>query len=141
MSKGQQDTGQQPILPECLALLEKDPQTGSVNPKSRSEAKSILQAEAEGLVLNPRRPNLDGGEPNLDFVIDGGYADIKTPVSPSFRAIDRQAQDIARSVQVYDANVWVIIDLKNLSPVDKGLFITELQMAGTNMTNVRFINQ
>ena len=38
--------------------------------KSILEAQSILQAEKENLVINPRRPNLELREPNLDFVID-----------------------------------------------------------------------
>jgi hypothetical protein len=123
------------------AQLERDPQTGTVNAKSKSEAESILQAEREGLVKNARRPDLSKGEPNLDFVVDGGYADIKTPVDPSFRAISQQAQDVAGHVQVYDADVQVIVDLKNLSPADKQLFVTDLQNSGANMNNVKFLNK
>ena len=64
-----------------------DPQTHKDNPKSQGEACSILQAESESMVKNPRRPNLKKGEPNLDFAIERPgnyrYADVKTPRDPS----------------------------------------------------------
>ena len=64
-----------------------NPQTHKDNPKSQGEACSILQAESESRVKNPRRPNLKKGEPNLDFAIEGPgnyrYADVKTPRDPS----------------------------------------------------------
>jgi len=136
-----ENTGISAEMQQRQAQLAKDPQTGTVNAKSQSEAQSILQAESEGLVKNARRPNLANGEPNLDFVIDGGYADIKTPINPSLRSIGQQAQDIAGHIQAYSADVKVIIDLKNLSPADRSLFITDLQNSGANMTNVIFLNQ
>ena len=40
-------------------------------------------AKIEGLVANACCPNLADGQPNLDFIVDGGYADIKTPVKSS----------------------------------------------------------
>ena len=64
-----------------------NPQTHKDDPKSQGEACSILQAESESMVKNPRRPNIKKGEPNLDFAIEGPgnyrYADVKTPRDPS----------------------------------------------------------
>ena len=93
-----------------------NPQTGRRNSTSESEADAILQAEQEGLVTNPRRPNLHMGEPNLDFVVDGGYADVKTPVDPSFRPLAVQAQDIAVQTNLYGKDVKVIWTLDKSCP-------------------------
>lgn len=117
-----------------------DPQTGKRNPKSESEADTILQAEQEGLVTNPRRPNLDAGEPNLDFVIDGGYADVKIPVDPIKRPLFVQAQNIATKTNIYGNDVKVIVDLKNLNSADKAQFKSDFANAGADMNKVYFLN-
>jgi len=131
-------TSSEPIA--AGSALDVDPQTGTVTPKSRSEAESVLEAERQGFVRNPRRPDLARGEPNLDFVVDNGYADIKTPISPAMRPLSVQALDIASKVQTYDPNVTVIIDLKNLSPAEKVEFQTELGKAGGVTSQVEFVN-
>jgi hypothetical protein len=123
-----------------LTELSKDPQTGQVNPKSISEAQTILQAEEEGLVKNPRRPNLSKGEPNLDFAVENGYADIKTPIRPQYRLLEVQAIDIATKTKLYSSDVKVIIDLKNLSPIEKVSFKNLLINEGVNMETIEFIN-
>ncbi len=117
-----------------------DPQTGRRNPKSESEADTILQAEQEGLVTNPRRPNLGAGEPNLDFVVDGGYADVKTPVDPMKRSLSIQARNIATKTNAYGNDVKVIVDLKNLNSSDKVQFKSDPAWRGTDMSKVDFVN-
>jgi len=117
-----------------------DPQTGKRNPKSESEANTILQAEQEGIVMNPRRPNLEAGEPNLDFVVDGGYAEVKTPVNPRYRPLSVQAKDIATQINLYDDDVKVIIDLKQLNPDGKAQFKSNLVNANADMKKIYFLN-
>lgn len=123
-----------------LEELSIDPQTGEINLKSQSEARTILQAEQEGLVKNARRPDLRMREPNLDFKIDGGYADIKTPINPNRRTLLEQAKDMAKKINAYDSDVTVIIDLKNLDAVQKAQFKTELVNAGAKMGKIKFLN-
>lgn len=45
-----------------------------------------MQSEQENLVINVRRPNLNKGEVNLDFVVHGpgsyNYVDVKNPIDP-----------------------------------------------------------
>lgn len=117
-----------------------DPQIGKRNPKSESEADTILQAEREGIITNPRRPNLEAGEPNLDFVVDGGYADVKTPVDPIKRPLSVQAQNIAIKTNVYGNDVKVIVDLKNLNSADKAQFKSDLANVSVDMSKVHFLN-
>lgn len=108
--------------------LQKDPQTGLANAKSISEATSIIQAESQGMVINPRRPDLLKQEPNLDFIIDGPppykYADVKTPVSTKYRPVEKQADDVMQGINAQKANdVLHIVDLKNFSPQEKAQFM------------------
>lgn len=127
-----------------LDELSIDPQTGKANPKSRSEAESILQAEDEGLVKNARRPNLKKGEPNLDFIVDGGYAEIKTPET-AHRSIAQNAKDIADKAPYYDGNVSVIVDLKKLKAPERTQFVNALSKAltakGSSLARVSLLNQ
>jgi hypothetical protein len=92
------------------------------------------------LVTNPRRPNLEAGEPNLDFVVDGGYADVKTPVAPIKRPLSVQAQNIAIKTNVYGNDVKVIVDLKNLNSADKAQFKSDPAWRGVDMSKVHFLN-
>lgn len=66
--------------------LSTNPETDRIDQKSINEAKTIFQAEKENLVINARRPNLNKGEPNLDFVVDGPEpfrnVDVKNPIDP-----------------------------------------------------------
>lgn len=67
--------------------LSTNPQTSLIDQKSITEARTILQSEQDNLVINARCPNLDEGEPNLDFVVEGPgpyrYVDVKTPINPN----------------------------------------------------------
>ena len=133
-----------PLREDTLSL---DPQTKTPNPKSREEARSILQAEDQGLIQGyARRPDLSKGEPNLDFVLDDangktmGYADIKTPVDPQLNPIVDQASDIAGKIGLYDPDVKVIIELKNLSLADKAIFKAELVKNGADIIKIIFLN-
>ena len=71
---------------ERFEKLSTNPETDFIDRKSINEAKTILQSEQENLVINARRPNLNEGEPNLDFVVDGPgsykYVDVKNPIDP-----------------------------------------------------------
>jgi hypothetical protein len=128
--------------------LAKDPQTGKPNPKSRSEAESILQAEREGVttvtgeqVKNARRPDLSKGEPNLDFVVDGGYVDVKTPVNPDYRPLSTQASEIAAKANNYPPDVTTVVDLRNLSGTQKADFMQALDAAGADNSKIRILNR
>ncbi|WP_174763041.1 hypothetical protein [Anabaena sp. UHCC 0187] len=130
-----------PKLPsKRLEELSVDPQTGKPNQKSQEEAESILQAEMEGLVKGAIRPDLSKGEPNLDFKIDGGYAEVKTPILPTYQPILEQAKNIALKSNQYDSDVMVIVDLKNLDAAQKIQFKLELENQGTDRKNIRFLN-
>ncbi|MCI0388515.1 MAG: hypothetical protein MOB07_07085 [Acidobacteria bacterium] len=116
-----------PTPEERLAELSIDPQTKSVLPKSREEALAILAAEKKGYISNARRPDLEKGEPNLDFVVDGGYADVKTPgqYKQTPEHISREARNIAS--KHYDSDVKLIVDLKHLDPQQKQYFKQQLE--------------
>ena len=123
---------------------------GKSTPKTQSEAESVLQAERENPGLGrARRPDPTRGEPDLDFVLEDpvtgkttGYADIKTPVDPSLNSIPNQAADIAAKVKLYDADVRVIIDLKNLpTPAAKTAFINELVSQGLDLGRITLLNR
>ena len=117
-----------------------DPQTGEKNPKSISEADSILQAENEGLVVCARRPDLSKGEPNLDFVIDGPepykFSDVKTSVNRG--NLESQAQSIGKKSFLQKGgkdDVLHIVDLKNVPQVDKAEFIKNVTDGALNAAN------
>ena len=125
-----------------------DPQTLNENPKSRAEARTVLQAEDLRLIQGKaRRPDLSKGEPNLDFLLDDangktiGYAEIKTPVDPKLNPIVNQARDIAGNIRLYSPDVKIIIELKNLSPPDKAIFKAELVKNGADIKKIIFVNE
>lgn len=117
--------------------LSKDPQTGKPNLKSESEAETILQAEDEyPEIKNPRRPDLQKGEPNLDFKTDSGWVDVKTPEPSPYRTLAQQAQDIADKTKLYDPNVKVILDLNKLTSTDRPDFLNMLKNSGGDMSKI-----
>jgi hypothetical protein len=134
------DKGEVSAEQKRLEELSTDPQTKKINPKSSSEAESILQAEKEGIVSGARRPNLERGEPNIDFKTNEGWADVKTPVDPSKNPVDVQARDIADKVGSYDKEVTVIVDLKNLNAAQKADFLSHLSQSGADMGKVKILN-
>ncbi|MFO1430276.1 MAG: hypothetical protein U1F76_09070 [Candidatus Competibacteraceae bacterium] len=119
--------------------LSRDPQTGKQNPKAKKEAEAIMQAEGEGIFSNARRPDLEKGEPNIDFKTDQGWVEIKAAVDPAKRPILRQAADVASHTKVQGAE-YFLVDLKELSSAGKSIYKSELQNAGADMSKVRFIN-
>jgi hypothetical protein len=120
--------------------LRKDPQTGKPSPKSDKEAEAILQAEEQYPdITNPRRPNLQRGEPNLDFKTDKGWVDVKTPEPGPFRDLNLQARDIADKSRLYDPDVKVLVDLNNIPPADRGAFVEALRTSGGDMSKIFFV--
>lgn len=92
--KGKTQTENQCSI-ERFNELSTNPQTGKINEDSMDEAKSILQAEAEVLVQNARRPNLKNGDADFDFKVDGPfpytYADIKSPIN--FKTLEARGRN------------------------------------------------
>jgi hypothetical protein len=109
--------------------LSTEPQTGRIKPDDRIEADAILEAERLGYVQNARRPN-------LDFKVDGGWADVKTPVSSPYRTLSQQAEDIATKSNLYDSDVKVILNLKNLDDEERYKFIEDVEAAGADMSKI-----
>jgi RHS repeat-associated protein len=127
------------VSSERYDQLSKDPQTGETSPDSKVEADAILEAEKLGIVQNARRPDLSKQEPNIDFKVDGGWADIKTPIPNPYRKLSEQASDIARKSNEYDSDVKVIINMKNLSKNEKEEFIKDLKNAGADMSKIETV--
>ena len=125
--------------------LSKDPQTSAANQKSIDEAEAVLQAETDGIVNNPTRPNLKRGEPNLDFKIDGPppykWVDIKTPVNRG--NLDKMAEGIGKKIPIQkggSTDVLHIIDLKNIPAAQKAKFQQKVIDTLGNSEGVEFIN-
>jgi hypothetical protein len=82
---------------------------------------SILRAEQEEAVKNPRRPDLSKGEPYK-------WADVKQPIEPDSRpnsSLERQASGVGKSILKQKAgakDVLHVVDLKNIPPESKVLF-------------------
>ncbi len=125
--------------------LSKDPQTLMLNQKSVEEAKAILEAENQGLIVNPTRPNLEIGDPNLDFKIDGPvpykWADVKTPINRG--DLKKMAINIGKKSKLQKGgarDVLHIIDLKNI-PVDYKLNFQKFVIEGAGSSDgMVFIN-
>jgi|GEM_PF-4617039 len=125
--------------------LAKDPQNGKINQKSIDETTAIIKLEESGGVINPRRPNLSLGEPNLDFKIDGpkpyNWADVKTPVNMG--DLSKQAKGIGKKVTLQKAgsvDVLHVIDLKKIPPVEKANFMQEVVNSAGSPNGIVFIN-
>lgn len=117
--------------------LSKDPQTGETNVKSQKEAEAILQAEDQyPEIQNPRRPDLQSGEPNLDFKTDDGWVDVKTPEPNPYRSMAQQAQDIADKTKLYDPDVKVLLDLDKVPADARPDFLNMVKDAGGNMSKI-----
>jgi Domain of unknown function (DUF4157) len=126
--------------------LELDPQTSKPNNKSVSEAESVLSAEKDGIVYGSRRPNLSKGEPNLDFVVEGPppykFVDIKSPVEGKFRSIEKQVKDVIAGINGQKApDVLHVIDLKNLSALEKEKFMQEFEKMIDQNPNYYILNK
>jgi hypothetical protein len=117
--------------------LSKDPQTGKRNLKSEKEAEAILQAEdLYPEIKNPRRPDLQKGEPNLDFKTDNGWVEVKTPEPGPYRTLPQQAKDIADKTKLYDPDVRVLLDLDRIPAADRPDFLTMLKNSGGDMSKI-----
>jgi hypothetical protein len=120
--------------------LAQDPQTKRTLPKSIEEAEAVLEAEKKGFTKGARRPDLSKGEPNLDFVVDDGHVEIKTPRPIPQRSLEIQALDIAEKAKLYDARVKVIVNLKHLNAAQKAQFKTDLLAHKVDMKRLEFVN-
>jgi len=114
-----------------LAELSIDPQTKKVSTKSAEEAKAILAAEEKGIVKNARRPDLSKGEPNLDFIVDDGYADVKTPRPHPKNPLSQQAENIADKSRLCDPDVKMVVDMKKLNTAEQTQFKADLVKEGS----------
>jgi len=123
---------------------------GRVTAKGRSEADTILQAQREGKVSGtPRRPNPLNREPDHDFALEQGsgqpirYVEIKTPIAPKLRPIEMQAKDVASKIMLYPeaSDLTFIVDLKNLAPADKAIFLQKLVENGLDSSIVQSPNK
>jgi hypothetical protein len=155
LSEAQQIEKLKPIEQELADLkqrieeLSKDPQTGKENEKSINEKDGILQAEREGFVKNAKRPNLEKGDPNLDFKVDGPppfkFADVKTPVNRG--NLTAQAEGIGEKsfLQKGGTNdVLHVIDLKNIPTAEKAAFeanVIKAAKATGSSDGIVFINK
>jgi len=135
--------------------LSKNPETNQVDRKSRTEAITILQAENKGIVNNARRPNLENGEPNLDFVIDGPgpykYVDVKNPIDPrkyssakkkpeSFNKIAKRIGEKIRKQKGGSNDVLHIVDLEKLPSEIKANFTQKVIESAGRPNGIEFIN-
>ena len=135
--------------------LSKNPETNQIDRKSRTEAITILQAENKGIVNNARRPNLENGEPNLDFVIDGPgpykYVDVKNLIDPrkyssakkkpeSFNKIAKRIGEKIRKQKGGSNDVLHIVDLEKLPPEIKANFTQKVIESAGRPNGIEFIN-
>lgn len=135
--------------------LSTDPQRGIITQKSIDETNAILQAEAEGIAKNPKRPNVKQEEPNLDFKIDGPgpykYADIKIPIdfenlgkiTVDFRNLDKVANRMGRKITLQKGgadNVLHIVDLKKIPFAQHARFQENVLKAAGSSDGIVFIN-
>jgi len=133
------------LTKQRIESLSKDPQTGKENPKSIEEKDAILQAEKEGHVQKPERPDLAKGDPNLDFKVEGPppfkFADVKTPVNRG--NLVTQAEGIGKKIFLQKAgasDVLHIVDLKNIPPAEKPTFKANVIKEAGSPTGIVFIN-
>ena len=90
-----------------------------------------MQSEQENLIINARRPNLNKGELNLDFVVDGPgsykYVDVKNPIDPRKfppakkkpESFDKMAKRIGEKITKQKGSsdkVLHIVDLEQIPP-------------------------
>ena len=135
--------------------LSKNPETNQIDRKSRTEAITILQAENKGIVNNARRPNLENGEPNLDFLIDGPgpykYVDVKNPIDPrkyssakkkpeSFNKIAKRIGEKIRKQKGGSNDVLHIVDLEKLPSEIKANFTQKVIESAGRPNGIEFIN-
>lgn len=135
--------------------LSRNPETGINDKKSTIEAVTILQAEHKSLVINPRRPDLNAGEPNLDFVVSGPgnykFVDVKNPIDPStfpttkektetvIEMAKRMGKKIARQKGGSD-DVLHIVDMEKFPSDKKTEFIQGLIEGAGGPDHINFIN-
>lgn len=149
-----QDNTFNPNQGDRFENLSKNPETNQIDQKSRTEAITILQAENKGIVNNARRPNLENGEPNLDFLIDGPgpykYVDVKNPIDPrkyssakkpeSFNKIAKRMGEKIRKQKGGSNNVLHIVDLEKLPSEIKANFTQKVIESAGRPNGIEFIN-
>lgn len=140
---------------ERFEKLSTNPETDFIDRKSINEAKTILQSEQENLVINARRPNLNKGEPNLDFVVDGpgsyNYVDVKNPIDPrkfapakkkpeSFNKMAKRIGEKITKQKGGSDKVLHIVDLEQIpSEVKESITKKVIEGAGSPK-DIKFIN-
>ena len=135
--------------------LSTNPETGPIDRKSITEARTIVQSEKENLIFNLRCPDLRKGEPNFDFVVDGPgsyqYADVKNLIDPgrfapakrkpeSFRKISRRIGEKISKHKVCSDAVLHIVDLEQRPSEKKKLIMSEIINGAGSPKNIKFIN-
>ena len=114
-----------------------------------------MQSEQENLVINARRPNLNKGEPNLDFVVDGpgsyNYVDVKNPIDPrkfppakkkpeSFNKMAKRIGEKITKQKGGSDKVLHIVDLEQIpSEVKESITKKVIEGAGSPK-DIKFIN-
>ena len=140
---------------ERFEKLSTNPETDYIDRKSINEAKTILQSEQENLITNARRPNLNKGEPNLDFVINEPglykYVDVKNPIDPrkfppakekpeSFNKMAKRIGEKIRKQKGGSDEVLHIVDLDQIpSEVKENITKKIIEGAGSPK-HIKFIN-
>lgn len=114
-----------------------------------------MQAEKEGLVINPRRPNLKNADPDLDFIIDGPepykYVDVKNPIDPrkypsskkkpeSFNKMATRMGAKIRKQKGGSNDVLHIVDLEKLPSEIKAKFLEKVIGGAVRPNGIEFIN-
>ena len=118
-----------------------DPQRSIITDSSIKEAIIILECEGRGIVQQAKRPNLDNGEPNLDFRINGPggyeYADVKEPRSygRGNSDLDKAAQNMGKKIHkqkdqsehgVSRQKILHIVNFELLNPSERVSYETNL---------------
>ena len=140
---------------ERFGKLSTNPETDFIDRKSINEAKTILQSEKENIVINARQPNLNKGEPNLDFAVDGpgsyNYVDVKNPIDPgrfppakkkpeSFNKMAKRIGEKITKQKGGSDKVLHIVDLEQIpSEVKENITKKIIEGAGSPK-DIKFIN-
>ena len=122
---------------ERFTSLCTDPQRSIITNSSIKEAIIILECEGRGLVHQVERPNLDKGEPNIDFRTQGPngytYVDVKEPRSGGRgnSNLDSAARRMGHKIQkqksrVPEEKVLHIVNVELLEPDKRAGYQTNI---------------
>lgn len=140
---------------ERFEKLSINPETDFIDRKSINEAKTILQSDQENLITKARRPNLNKGEPNLDFVVDGPgsykYVDVKNPIDPrkfppakekpeSFNKMAKRIGEKITKQKGGSDKVLHIVDLEQIPSEIKENITKKIIEGAGSPKDIKFIN-